>query len=155
MRFDNRILLSSPTMHGEEMQFIKEAFDKIGIAPLGFNCDGFEQEMAQFLAGGENHCLALASGTAAIHLAVKLAGVGRGDVVLCSDMTFAATVNPAVYEGATTVFIDSEKEKLELPENVSDYLKLEEIQQMIFEYEEKLSELMQEWEELSLILSQD
>ena len=110
--FENRICLSTPTMHGEEMSFVKEAFDRNWIAPLGFNCDGFETEMDAYInvSEGNYHSLCLNSGTAALHLAVKLAGVGRGDVVLCSDMTFAATVNPAVYEGATTVFIDSEKE---------------------------------------------
>lgn len=108
-----RILLSTPTMHGEEMQFLQEAFDKNWIAPLGFNCDNFEEEMAQYLAQGSKEKLfglSLCSGTAALHLAMKLAGVKRGDVVLCSDMTFAATVNPVSYEGATQVFIDSERE---------------------------------------------
>ena len=108
-----RILLSSPTMHEEEMQFVKEAFDKNWIAPLGFNCDGFENEMNAYLSQGlENgyHTLALCSGTSALHLAVKLAGVKRGDIVLCSDMTFAATVNPVTYEGGVQVFVDSERE---------------------------------------------
>ncbi len=113
MRFSKRICLSTPTMHGEEMQFVQEAFDKNWIAPLGFNCDGFEEEMSSYLGGGKTdkyHCLALASGTAAIHLAVKLAGVKQGDTVFCSDTTFAATVNPISYEGAKQVFIDSEYE---------------------------------------------
>lgn len=112
MRFEKRIPLSTPTMHGEEMGFVQEAFDKNWIAPLGFNCDGFEAEMAAYLDGeaGEMHCLALSSGTAALHLAMKLAGVKAGDPVLCSDMTFAATVNPVVYEGGVPVFIDSEYE---------------------------------------------
>ena len=108
-----RILLSSPTMHEEEMQFVKEAFDKNWIAPLGFNCDGFENEMNAYLSQGlENgyHTLALCSGTSALHLAVKLAGVKRGEIVLCSDMTFAATVNPVTYEGGVQVFVDSERE---------------------------------------------
>ena len=107
-----RIVLSTPTMHGEEMEYVKEAFEKNWIAPLGFNCDSFETEMAEYLAQGkkELHTLALCSGTAALHLAFKLAGVKRGDVVLCSDMTFAATVNPVSYEGGVQVFIDSEKE---------------------------------------------
>lgn len=108
---EKRIFLSSPTMHGEEMEYIKEAFDKNWIAPLGFNCDGFENEMIEYLNGDKPmYALALASGTAALHLAVKLAGVKRGDVVLCSDMTFAATVNPISYEGGVQVFIDSERE---------------------------------------------
>lgn len=113
MRFEKRIFLSTATMHGEEMEFVKEAFDRNWIAPLGFNCDGFEEEMQSFLTDGgqdEYHCLALASGTAALHLAIKLAGVKRGDVVFCTDTTFAATVNPVTYEGGVPVFIDSEKD---------------------------------------------
>lgn len=113
MRFEKRIALSTPTMHGEEMQYINEAFEKNWIAPLGFNCDGFENEMSNYLKDdniGELHTLALSSGTAALHLAIKLAGVKAGDVVLCSDTTFAATVNPVSYEGAKQVFIDSETE---------------------------------------------
>ena len=106
---NKRILLSSPTMHSEEQEYIKEAFDKNWIAPLGFNCDGFENEMVAYI-GGDYQALALSSGTAALHMAVKLAGVKRGDVVLCSDMTFAATVNPISYEGGVQVFVDSEKD---------------------------------------------
>ena len=110
---DKRIGLSTPTMHGEEMAFVQEAFDKNWIAPLGFNCDGFEKEMTEYLTAGTGkkyHALAMSSGTAALHLAMKLAGVKRGDPVLCSDMTFAATVNPVSYEGGKQVFIDSERE---------------------------------------------
>lgn len=110
---EKRILLSSPTMHGEEIQYIQEAFDRNWIAPLGFNCDGFEEEMTEYLGQGlkeKYYGLALSSGTAALHLAYKLAGVKRGDVVLCSDMTFSATVNPVSYEGGVQVFIDSERD---------------------------------------------
>ena len=108
-----RILLSSPTMHGEEMEYVKEAFDKNWIAPLGFNCDNFEREMSDYLSNGIDeryHSLALCSGTSALHLALKLAGVKPSDTVLCTDMTFAATVNPVSYEGAKQVFIDSERD---------------------------------------------
>ena len=105
-----RIPLATPTMHVEEMEYIKEAFERNWIAPLGFNCDGFEAEMATYLDEGESHALALASGTAALHLALKLAGVQRGERVFCSDMTFVATVNPILYEGGIPVFIDSERE---------------------------------------------
>ena len=105
---NERIWLSTPTMHGEEMQFVQEAFDKNWIAPLGFNVDGFEEELARYV--GIGYAAALNAGTAALHLAVKLAGVERGDIVLCSDMTFAATVNPVSYEGGVQVFIDSERE---------------------------------------------
>lgn len=105
----NRLLLSSPTMHGDEMLFIQEAFDKNWIAPLGFNCDAFEEEMVACLK--QDVCtLCLVSGTSAIHLAVKLSGVKPGDVVLCSDFTFFASVNPVVYEGGIPVFVDSERD---------------------------------------------
>lgn len=104
-----RIPLSTPTLHGEEQLFVKEAFDKNWVAPLGFNCDGFEDEMSAYLGEG-NHCLCLNAGTAALHLAIKLAGVKAGDKVFCSDMTFAATANPITYEKAIPVFIDSEYE---------------------------------------------
>ena len=107
-----RIPLATPTLHGEEMEFVKEAFDKNWIAPLGFNCDLFEMEAADYLTQDKKkvYTLSLCSGTAALHLAFKLAGVKRGDVVLCSDMTFAATVNPISYEGGMQVFVDSEQE---------------------------------------------
>ena len=95
-------------MHGDELQFVHEAFEKNWIAPLGFNVDGFEREMEAYLGGG--NAAALNAGTAALHLAVKLSGVKQGDVVLCSDLTFAATINPAVYEGAVPVFVDSERD---------------------------------------------
>ncbi|MBQ0083928.1 MAG: aminotransferase class V-fold PLP-dependent enzyme [Clostridiales bacterium] len=108
-KLDKRVLLSSPTMHGEEMNYVKEAFDRNWIAPLGFNCDGFEREMSAYLKD-EVFTFATASGTSALHLAMKLAGLKRGDHVLCSDMTFAATVNPIAYEGGKHVFIDSEYE---------------------------------------------
>ena len=103
------IPLATPTMHTEELMYIQEAFDRNWVAPLGFNCDGFEKEMCAALKE-EIHALAVCSGTAALHLAVKLAGVKPGDVVLCSDMTFAATVNPVSYEGGIQVFVDSEKD---------------------------------------------
>ena len=108
-----RIMLATPTMHNEEMGFVQEAFDKNWIAPLGFNCDKFEEEMTAYLSKDLDttyHTLSLCSGSAALHLAYKLAGVKRGDIVLCSDMTFAATVNPVSYEGGVQVFIDSERE---------------------------------------------
>lgn len=107
MRFEKRVFLSTATTHNEEVKYIQEAFDRNWVAPLGFNCDGFEEEMSAYLGEGQN-CLALASGTAALHLAVKLAGVKAGDTVLCSDMTFAATVNPVSYEGGKQVFVDCE-----------------------------------------------
>lgn len=101
-----RIYLSSPTMHGEEQAFVQSAFDTNWVAPLGPNVDAFENEMADYIGGG--YAAALSAGTAAIHLAVILAGVKEGDVVFAQSLTFAASVNPACYEKATPVFIDSE-----------------------------------------------
>ena len=106
--FRDKVWLSSPTMHGEEQTFIKEAFDTNWVAPLGKNVDEFEKEMATYV--GVQHAAALTAGTAALHLAIKLAGVKPGDLVICSDLTFAATVNPVSYEGGVQVFIDSERE---------------------------------------------
>lgn len=103
-----RIYLSSPTMHGEELQFINEAFETNWIAPLGRNVDLFEQETAAYLQ--VPYALALSSGTDALHLAVKLAGIGRGDVAICSDLTFAATVNPVSYQAGVQVFVDAERD---------------------------------------------
>ena len=107
-KFENRVWLSSPTMHSEEQEFVKEAFDKNWVAPLGFNVDNLEKEISEYI--GCKSATALVSGTSALHLAVKLAGVKPGDKVFCSDLTFAATVNPVAYEGAEQVFIDSERE---------------------------------------------
>ena len=105
--FEKRIPLATPTMHGDEIAYVEEALARNWVAPLGFNCDGFEKEMNCYLGEGRN-CLSLCSATAALHLAVKLAGIKRGDKVICSDMTFAATVNPISYEGGVQVFVDSE-----------------------------------------------
>lgn len=103
-----RIYLSSPTMHGKEQEFVKEAFDTNWVAPLGPNVTALEQEMTAYTKAG--HATALSAGTAAIHLALKLLNIGRGDIVFVSDLTFSATCNPIVYEGATPVFIDAEPE---------------------------------------------
>ena len=101
-----RIYLSSPTMHGEEQAFVKEAFDTNWVAPLGPNVDAFEREMASY--AGTGHAAALSAGTAALHLAVILSNVKQGDVVFASSLTFSASVNPVCYEKAVPVFIDSE-----------------------------------------------
>lgn len=101
-----RIYLSSPTMHGKEQEFVKEAFDTNWIAPLGPNVTAFEQEMTAYTKAG--HAVGLCSGTAAIHLALKLLNIKEGDIVFVSDFTFSATCNPIVYENATPVFIDAE-----------------------------------------------
>ena len=106
----DRIYLASPHMsdEGYEMQYIQEAFDTNWIAPLGKNVDEFEKELAAKV--GVGHAAALASGTAAIHMALKAAGVGEGDIVFCQDLTFAASANPIIYQNATPVFIDSNLE---------------------------------------------
>lgn len=103
-----RIFLSSPHMsdEGYEQKYVQEAFDTNWIAPLGKNVDSFEEELAEMV--GINHATALSSGTAAIHLALKAVGVGEGDIVFCQSLTFSATANPIIYEGAKPVFIDSE-----------------------------------------------
>lgn len=103
-----RIYLSSPTMHGKEQEFVQEAFDTNWVAPLGPNVNGLEKELAEYV--GISHAAALSAGTAAIHLALKLAGVKEGDVVFAPSLTFSATCNPIVYEKATPVFIDSERD---------------------------------------------
>ncbi len=107
-RFDNKVWLASPTMHGEEQDFIKEAFDTNLIAPLGPNVNEFEKEIAKYV--GIGHAAATSAGTASLHLAYKLAGVEQGDIVLCPTLTFSATVNPISYEKGVQVFVDSEKE---------------------------------------------
>ena len=107
---NKRIYLSSPHMsdEGYEMQYIKEAFDTNWIAPLGPNVDGFEKELAAYV--GIGHAAALSSGTAAMHMALKAAGVGEGDIVFCQSLTFSGTANPIIYQNAIPVFIDSNYE---------------------------------------------
>ncbi len=112
---DKRIYLSSPTMHGEEQMYVKEAFDTNWVAPLGKNVDEFEKNIEQYI--GVKAAAALNAGTAALHLAVKLAGVEQGDIVLCSDLTFSATVNPVSYEKGVQVFVDSECETWNMDPN--------------------------------------
>jgi pyridoxal phosphate-dependent aminotransferase EpsN len=103
-----RIYLSPPHMSGYEMEYIKEAFDTNWIAPLGPNVNAFETELAEYV--GCRKALAVSSGTAAIHLALRLVGVKAGDVVFCSSLTFIGSVNPVLYQGAVPIFIDSEPE---------------------------------------------
>ena len=105
-----RIYLSSPHMsdEGYERQYVQEAFDTNWIAPLGKNVDEFEKELARKV--GSKAAVALSSGTAAIHMALKAAGVGKGDIVFCSSFTFAASANPIIYQNAIPVFIDSDYE---------------------------------------------
>ena len=107
---EDRIFLSSPHMsdEGYEMQYIQEAFETNWIAPLGKNVNAFEKELANKV--GSKAAAALSSGTAAIHLALKATGVGKGDLVFCPTLTFSATANPIIYQNATPVFIDSDYE---------------------------------------------
>lgn len=103
---DDQVLLSTPHMGDSERDFVEQAFATNWIAPLGPNVDAFERELAD--KEGIAHAAALSSGTAAIHLALILLGVGRGDRVFCSSLTFAASANPIVYQGAEPVFIDAD-----------------------------------------------
>ena len=123
----SRIYLSSPHLGTHEFEFVREAFATNWIAPLGPHVDAFEREFGQILqegteateknsvssvsscANSQMHCAALSSGTAALHLALKLVGLQRGEEVFCSSLTFSASANPIVYEGAKPVFIDSER----------------------------------------------
>lgn len=105
----SKIWLSSPHMGGEELKYIHEAFDSNWVAPLGPNVQGFERSIEEFL-GGEVYVAALSAGTAALHLALIECGVGYGDEVICQSMTFSASANPILYQGATPIFVDSEAE---------------------------------------------
>ena len=104
--FESKVWLSSPTMHGPEMEYMKEAFDTNWMSTVGGNINEVEKMACRKVGCG--YAVALSAGTAALHMAVKLAGVRPGDKVFCSDMTFDATVNPVVYEGGIPVFIDTE-----------------------------------------------
>jgi len=105
---NKKIFLSSPHMSGEEMKYVVKAFDTNWVAPLGPNVDAFEEILAQY--SGVKHAAALSSGTAAIHLALIILGVGHGDEVIASSLTFSATVNPIAYQKAIPVLVDSETE---------------------------------------------
>ena len=106
--FEKKVWLSSPTMHGDEMKYIQEAYETNWMSTVGKNINEVEKITCEKV--GCKYAVALSAGTAALHLAVKAAGVKPGDKVFCSDMTFDATVNPVVYEGGIPVFIDSEYE---------------------------------------------
>lgn len=105
--FKKKVWLSSPTMHeGSELKYVKEAYDTNWMSTVGENINKVESEITKKM--GSKYGVALSSGTAALHLAVKAAGVKRGDKVFCSDVTFAASANPIVYEGGIPIFIDTE-----------------------------------------------
>ena len=107
-RFENKVWLATPTMHGEELEYMTKAYETNWMSTVGENINVVEKELAEYI--GCKYAVALSSGTAGLHLAMKLAGVKPGDKVFCTDMTFDATVNPVVYEGGIPVFIDSEYE---------------------------------------------
>lgn len=106
MPFEKKIWLSSPTMHGEEIKYVEDAYNKNWVSTIGENINEVERLICE--KTGCKYAVALSCGTAALHLAVKLAGVKCGDKVFCTDMTFAATVNPVTYAGGVPVFIDTE-----------------------------------------------
>lgn len=106
---NQKIWLSSPHMGGTEQNYVNEAFESNWVAPLGPNVTGFEQDLEKFI-GQNSHVGALSSGTAALHLGLIILGVKAGDEVICQSMTFSASANPIMYQGATPIFIDSEKE---------------------------------------------
>lgn len=111
----NRIYLASPHLSGEEMKYVKEAFDTNWVAPLGKNVDKLEEEMAMFV--GRKYAAALISGTAAIHLALKWLNVKQNDYVFCSSLTFSGSCNSIMYEKAIPVFIDSEYQSWNMSPN--------------------------------------
>lgn len=104
--FESKVWLSSPTMHGPELEYVKEAYETNWMSTVGKNINEVERMACEKI--GCKYAVALSAGTAALHMAVKLAGVKPGDKVFCSDMTFDATVNPVVYEGGVPIFIDTE-----------------------------------------------
>ena len=106
MPFQNKVWLSSPTMHGPELEYVKQAYETNWMSTVGENINEAERLACEKV--GCKYAVALSAGTAALHMAVKLAGVKPGEKVFCSDMTFDATVNPVVYEGGEPIFIDTE-----------------------------------------------
>ena len=106
--FEKKVWLSTPTMHGEELRYVTQAYESNWMSTVGENINEVERLTCEKV--GCKYAVALSAGTAALHLCVKLAGVKPGDTVFCSDMTFGATVNPVVYEGGVPVFIDTERD---------------------------------------------
>ena len=154
-----KIYLSSPTMNGKEMDFINEAFETNWVAPLGPNVNAFEKELAAYV--NISHAAALISGTSAIHLALKWLDVERDDIVFCSSLTFSATCNPILYQNATPVFIDSEKESWNMdPEALRKaFLKYPKVKAVIIVHlygtPAKLKEIMEICEEHHVPLIED
>ena len=105
-KFDKKIYLASPTMHGDEIEWVNKAYETNWMSTVGENINVIEKNVAEMMGAG--YAVALGTGTSALHLAMKIVGVKPGDKVFCTDMTFGATVNPVVYEGGIPVFIDTE-----------------------------------------------
>ena len=123
MRKKTKIWLSSPHMGGQERVFVEEAFRTNWIAPLGPNVEGFEKDLVSFLKR-DVQVAALSAGTAALHLALVMLGVESGDEVICQSMTFSASANPIVYQGATPIFVDSEPETWNIcPDSLEEAIK--------------------------------
>jgi len=119
---NKKIWLSSPHMSGNEFLYVKEAFETNWIAPLGPHVNNFEKDLSDYV--NVSHAAALSSGTGAIHLALILLGVTSGDEVICQSFTFSASANPIVYQGATPIFIDSEKDTWNIdPDLLEDAIK--------------------------------
>ena len=114
-KFKNKIWLSSPTMHGDELKYMIEAYEKNWMSTVGENIDEVEKLISKKV--GCRYAVALSSGTSTLHLAIKVAGIKPGDKVFCSDMTFSATVNPVTYEGGIPIFIDTEYETWNMDPN--------------------------------------
>lgn len=106
--FEKKVWLASPTMHGEELEYMQEAYNTNWMSTIGENINVIEKQASEYV--GCKYAVALGSGTSALHMAMKLADIKRGEKVFCTDMTFAATMNPIIYEGGIPVFIDSEYE---------------------------------------------
>ncbi len=113
---NDRIYLSSPHIGADELRFVTEAFETNWIAPIGPHVNAFEQEFADLV--GAEHAVAVTSGTAALHLALRLSGVGQDDEVLVSTFTFCASVNPILYQNARPIFVDSEAQSWNLDPNL-------------------------------------
>lgn len=104
--FERKVWLSSPTMHGDELKYVTEAYETNWMSTVGENINEVERQIAKYV--GVKYAVGLSAGTAALHLCMKLAGIRPGQKVFCSDMTFSATVNPVTYEGGVPIFIDTE-----------------------------------------------
>ena len=127
----DRIYLCLAHMSGQEQKYIQEAFDTNWVVPLGPNVNAFEMDLAAFVNDKEGESrpltkevVALSAGTAAIHLGLIMLGVTKGDEVICQSFTFAASANPIVYQGATPIFVDSEKDTYNMdPQLLEDAIK--------------------------------